>query len=76
VLRQTGILVIAGLSAGVPAAMLTARAAGSLLFGLSAHDLPTFAAAAGALATIAACASAVPAWRATRIDPTRALREE
>jgi predicted permease len=76
VLRQTAILVIAGLGAGVPAAMLTARAAGSLLFGLSAHDLPTFAAAAGALATIAACASAVPAWRATRIDPTRALREE
>jgi putative ABC transport system permease protein len=76
VLRQTMVLVIAGLAVGVPAAMLTARAASSLLFGLSPQDLPTLAAAAAALAAFAVCASAVPAWRASRIDPTRALREE
>jgi predicted permease len=76
VLRQTMVLVIAGLAVGVPAALLTARAASSLLFGLSSQDLPTLVAAAAALAAFAVCASAVPAWRASRIDPTRALREE
>ena len=76
VLRQTALLVVTGLAAGLPATLLTARAAGSLLFGLSPQDVPTLAVAAGLLAAIAATASVVPAWRAARIDPTRALREE
>jgi putative ABC transport system permease protein len=76
VMRQTALLVIAGIAAGLPIALLTARTARSLLFGLSPQDVPTLAVAAGVLATIAATAGAVPAWRATRIDPTRALRED
>jgi len=47
-----------------------------LLFGLSPQDLPTLTAAAAALAAIAVGASAIPAWRAPRLDPTRALRDE
>jgi predicted permease len=76
VLRQTAVLVIAGLTVGIPAALLMARTTSSLLFGLSPQDPATIASAAVALASIAACASAIPAWRASRIDPTRALREE
>ena len=76
VLRQTAILVVAGLAAGLPATLLTTRAAGSLLFGLSPQDVPTLVVAGVVLVAIAATASAVPAWRAARIDPTRALREE
>jgi predicted permease len=76
VLRQTAMLIVLGLAAGLPITLLTARAAGSLLFGLSPQDVTTLAAAAVVLATIAASASAVPAWRAARVDPTRALREE
>jgi predicted lysophospholipase L1 biosynthesis ABC-type transport system permease subunit len=76
VLRQTAMLVVAGLAAGLPATLLTTRAARSLLFGLSPQDVPTLALAALVLAAIAATSSAVPAWRAARIDPTRALREE
>ena len=76
VLGQTAILITAGVAAGLPLTLLTARAAGSLLFGLSPQDIPTLAAAVGVLAAIAATASLAPAWRAARIDPTRALREE
>lgn len=76
VLTETTILVVAGLALGLPMTLGTARAAGSLLFGLSPQDVPTIATAACALAAIAATASAIPAWRAARIDPTRALREE
>jgi ABC-type lipoprotein release transport system permease subunit len=38
--------------------------------------MPTLIAAAGLLAAIAVCASLAPAWRAARVDPIRALREE
>jgi predicted permease len=76
VLRQTAFLVLTGLAAGLPACLIMGRSAASLLFGLSPHDVPTLAAATGLLATIAALASLVPACRAARIDPIRALREE
>jgi predicted permease len=76
VLRQTIVLVAVGLAAGVPASLMAARSASSLLFGLQAHDATTLVAATGLLTAIAAIASALPAWRAARIDPTRALRED
>jgi len=76
VLRQTGLLVLAGLSVGLPVCLVTGRAASSLLFGLSPTDVPTLMAAASVLAAIAAGASLAPAWRAARIDPLKALREE
>jgi putative ABC transport system permease protein len=75
-LSQSAVLVAIGLAAGVPASLVAARSAESLLFGLSPHDATTILAASGLLAAIAACASLAPAWRAARIEPTRALREE
>jgi predicted permease len=76
VLRQTAVLIVAGLSVGIPVCLVTGRAASSLLFGLSPTDVPTLVAAAGLLAAVAAFASLGPAWRAARIDPMRALRQE
>jgi ABC-type antimicrobial peptide transport system permease subunit len=76
VLGQTALLVVVGLAVGFPVCLVASRSAATLLFGLSPTDLPTLAAASALLAAIAACASLAPAWRAARIDPIRALREE
>jgi len=46
-----------------------------LLFGISPVDPVTFAAAAAVLFAVAAVATAIPALRATRIDPARALSD-
>jgi putative ABC transport system permease protein len=48
----------------------------SLLFGVEPLDLPTYVATTLTLAAVALCACAVPASKAIRIDPLRALRED
>ena len=76
ILRETSLLVVAGLAVGTAVTLVAARSASGLLFGLSPHDPTTIAGAAAALAIMAAAASAVPALRASRIDATSALRSE
>lgn len=66
----------AGIVIGLLAAWSTSRAVASLLFDISAADPLTFAVSALALAGVAGLACAVPAARATRIDPMNALRSE
>lgn len=51
------------------------RAIETLLFGISGRDPMTFAAVAGVLLFFALCASALPAFRASRIEPTKALAD-
>ena len=57
-------------------AIIAARSAGALLFGLKPYDPATLAMAASALTLVAALASYLPALRASRLEPTEALREE
>jgi ABC-type antimicrobial peptide transport system permease subunit len=75
VLRESAVLVIAGVAAGAGLAIFSARYAESLLFGLTATDPLTIGMSVVGLAFIGACASLIPAWRATRVEPTTALRE-
>jgi putative ABC transport system permease protein len=76
VMGEAGTLLLAGLAIGTLLALAAARTAGSLLFGLPAWDPVTLVTAAGVLAAVAAAASYVPAWRASRLAPTIALRQE
>ena len=76
VLRQGATTTILGVSAGLVAAVLTSKYVASLLVGVTAHDLPTFAASAFVLILVAAAACLLPARRATRVEPVEALRAE
>jgi len=76
VLRQSTLTVIAGALAGVVLAFWSARFAGKILYGVKPDDFRIYAAGLGVLLAIAALASYLPARRATRLDPVRALRHE
>ena len=64
-----------GVAAGLPAALLATRWLQSMLFGVGPWDGGAFAGAAALLAAAVAAATFLPAWRATRVTPSAALRE-
>ena len=76
VMGEAGVLLVAGVIVGTALAIVAARTAATLLFGLHPGDPATLAIAAGGLGAIAMLASYVPALRAARLEPTEALREE
>ncbi|MGO4885675.1 MAG: ABC transporter permease [Bryobacteraceae bacterium] len=76
VLREVGVLLAAGVAIGLPAAYWLARYAESQLYGVTVHDLLTFAIAPILIALVGLCAGLVPAMRAMRVEPVRALRYE
>ncbi len=73
-LRETLALAAAGIGLGLVVTLPALRYVGSLLYGLSPRDPMTLLAATLLLACVAALAGAVPAWRASRVSPTMALR--
>ena len=76
VLRQVGVMALVGGSVGVIAAVLLGRAARSLLFELEGHDPVVLTAVGLLLAAVALGAAYVPAQRASRVEPMKALRYE
>jgi predicted permease len=76
VLRNAGAVAIAGVAAGVPAALAGAYAMRSLLFGIGPTDPMSLTAAAAALALTLAVACAIPARRAAAVDPIAAMRTD
>ena len=69
-------LALSGVTIGIAASLVITRLLSSLLFGVSATDPVTFAGVAALLALVALLASYIPARRAMRLDPNRALHYE
>jgi len=76
IVRQGLALALAGLVIGTLAALALTRLMSGMLFQVGAADPVSFAASALLFAAIAALATYLPARRATRVDPTEALRYE
>ena len=75
-LKQVGVMALIGLGLGLAAAVALGRVAEAVLFGLSGRDPAVIGAAALVLTVVILAASWLPAWRASRIAPTEALRYE
>jgi putative ABC transport system permease protein len=69
-------LSLVGIVIGLAAAAALSRLMTTLLHDVKPGDPATFAAVAVTLTAVAIAASLVPAWRATRVDPVRALKVE
>ena len=76
ILRQSLILVGAGMIAGIALSLGASRLLGSFLFGIGAADFATYGSVMLLLALAALAASYFPARRAMRVDPMIALRHE
>jgi predicted permease len=65
-----------GIAIGVAVAVALSRVLATLVFGVRPMDVPTFLACALLLATVSLVACLIPTYRATRVDPLQALRED
>jgi len=75
-LKESAVLVGMGVVVGAAAALALGRLIGSLLYGVEPFDPISPVAVAVVLPAVALTAALVPARRAARIDPSRALRDE
>jgi putative ABC transport system permease protein len=76
VLRDSLLMAVIGLAAGIGAACWSTALLKSLLFGISQTDFSTYAVAAVMMGAVALAASSIPVARAARTDPALALRYE
>ncbi|HEY2361184.1 MAG TPA: ABC transporter permease [Candidatus Angelobacter sp.] len=76
VMRETALIVLAGVFAGLPAAWAASNLLKARLFGLTPHDPWSIALAVAATLAVTAFAGYIPARRASRVDPIVALRYE
>ena len=81
--RVTGSVVAGGLALvaigtviGLAGSLLLLRSIGTLLFGVTPYDVPTYVTVVVLLGAIATLASYLPARRAARVEPLTALRQE
>jgi putative ABC transport system permease protein len=68
--------ILLGVALGLAAAFALSRVVASLIFGIRATDPLTFSAVALLLVAVGLLATILPAYRATRVEPVRILREE
>jgi putative ABC transport system permease protein len=73
--RATRLAVLGGMI-GLALAFAAARVVSSMLFGVTPTDVMTYAGVLLAVTPIVILAAAIPAWRASRTDPLRALRAD
>lgn len=76
VLRRGALLAFVGVGVGLAGALALTRFLQSLLYQVKPADPLTFAAGAALLVAVALAACCIPAWRAMRVDPMVALRQE
>jgi ABC-type antimicrobial peptide transport system permease subunit len=76
VLSRGLLLTATGLIVGIALALLLTRLLGNLLFHVSPRDPLAFTVALAVMTVASTAACFLPAWRATRTDPMRALRAE
>lgn len=76
VLGEVALLLLLGILIGLPAAVGLGRLFESLLFGLKSYDLRILGGSTLAMALVCLAAGYIPAWRATRIHPMTALRQD
>lgn len=76
VLRQGGLLILLGVTAGIAGALALSRFMGSILFEIEPTSPITYASVTLILVAVAGVASYLPARRATRVDPKVAFTEE
>ncbi len=69
-------IIAIGIVAGVIAVLATSRLVANLLYGIRPNDAGNLVLAVAAFLLVAATAAYLPAWRASRLDPLLALREE
>ena len=76
VMKQGAVLTVIGVVVGVVAALALTRLMATLLFGVQPTDPATFLSVSAILGVVALAASYIPALRATKVDPMKALRYE
>lgn len=76
VLREAVLLLAIGLTLGTALAIWAGQAAASLVYGMTPRDPLTLGGAVALLALVALVASYAPAWKASRLEPMDALRDE
>ena len=76
VLTRTAMLLAVGIIVGFALAFATGKFFGQILYGISAHDPVTYLCAIALMTVVAFVACWVPARRAIRLDPLKALRME
>uniref|UniRef100_Q02A83 Permease n=1 Tax=Solibacter usitatus (strain Ellin6076) TaxID=234267 RepID=Q02A83_SOLUE len=76
VLRESAALAACGFATGGAGAVMLARMAKALLYGVAPTDPAAFGLALGMLTSVALISALIPAWRAARLDPATTLRSE